>query len=78
MVVDGVSLYIQNIPLVFCKHSIQVSSKKWRLKINEFRSYCEVHIGKRFVFWPKLFFANNINTSVRSFDFSLLTKVLYI
>ena len=47
-VVDGVPLYIQNIPPVFCEHLsvwFQVSSKKWRLEITEFRSYCDIHIS---------------------------------
>jgi len=48
MVVVGVLLYIQNIPSVFREHlptRFQVSSKKYRLEINEFRSYCDVHIS---------------------------------
>jgi len=48
VVVDGVPLYIQNIPLVFCEHLsiwFQVSSKKWRVEINDFRSYYDVHIS---------------------------------
>jgi len=43
-----IPLYFQNIPLVFCKHLstwFQVSGKKWRLEINEFRSYRDVHIS---------------------------------
>ena len=47
VVVDGVSLYIQNIPPMFCKHLsiwFQVSSKKWRLEINDFSSVCDIHI----------------------------------
>ena len=30
--------------------------KKWRLEINEFRSYCDVHISWRFVFFCSSFF----------------------
>jgi len=47
VVVDGVPLHIQNIAPVFCEHVsiwFQVSSKKWRFEISEFRSYCDVHI----------------------------------
>jgi len=43
-----VPLHIQNIPQAFCKHlsiGFQISSKKWRLEINEFRSYFDVHIS---------------------------------
>ena len=41
-------LYIPNIPPVYSEHLstwFQVSSKKWRLKINEFRSHCDVRIS---------------------------------
>ena len=49
----------------------------------DLKSMSFVHIVKSILvndsfFGPSFFFANNINTSVRSFDFSLLTKVLYI
>jgi len=48
----GVAPYIKNIPPVFCEHLsiwFLVSSKKSRLKINEFHSYCDVRISWRFV-----------------------------
>ena len=47
VVVDGVPLYIQNTPPVLCEHLwiwFRVSSKKWRLEISAFRSYCDGHM----------------------------------
>jgi len=71
--VDEMPLYNQSIPPVLYEHLsiwFQVSSKKWRLEINEFRSYCDVHISYRFVFFCSSFFCfNNTNTSVGSFIF---------
>jgi len=50
VVVDGVPLYniiFETFHRYFVniyRYGFKVSSKKWRLEINEFRSYCDVHI----------------------------------
>ena len=55
---DRVPLYIQNIPPVFCERLstwFQVFSKKWRLEINEFHTYCDIILADDSFFSQALF-----------------------